>query len=476
MSEFLKPNVEPTASVKPLINIGCLFDVSTGSYEFGKYGECILNGGLGILTGIVGIGNNYKTTITHYQSLAALSRIITSTYSSLSTYDTEMNIHEGRLVHLSHAFPEFKERNLIEEGVWVATDSSIYHGNQWYEKLKVFVKGKIEHAKEITVEYPFLDRDRKTNLVGLVPTFGEVDSLTEWTSEDVIKMQESNEIGDSGANTLHMRLGLAKTRMLMELPNRTVPAFHYLVMTGQLGREVAMQTGPIPVPPNKKLSYLKNGDKVKGVGDKFFFAMSNVWHAYNMSPLINQGTKGEEYPIDRADDRKGSTDLNSVYLRQLRSKSGRTGIVLELIVSQNEGVLPTLTEFHYIKNMNRFGLGGSNINFHIDLYPEVNLTRPTIRSKIDEDPLLCRAINITSELCQIIELRPNVDKKPIERELLCTPKELYEDLKSLGYDWNTLLQTRGWWTVNNDRHPIPYLSTLDLLRMRKNLYRPYWLS
>jgi hypothetical protein len=231
-----------------------------------------------------------------------------------------------------------------------------------------------------------------------------------------------------------------------------------------------MSTGPIPTPPNKKLTYLKNGDKINGVGGKFFYAMSNVWHAYNASPLFNQSTKGEEYPLDRGDDRKGSTDLNVVMLRQLRSKSGLTGIVLELIVSQSEGVLPTLTEFHYIKNMNRFGLGGNNINFHLDLYPDVNLTRPTIRSKINEDPKLCRAINITSELCQMVEIRTKID-----RSLLCTPKELFDDLKAMGYDWDIILQTRGWWTINNDQHPVPFLSTMDLLKMRKGLYRPYWM-
>ena len=48
---------------RPLINVGCLFDIITGVYVRGKYGESILNGGLGMLTGIAGIGNNFKTTI-----------------------------------------------------------------------------------------------------------------------------------------------------------------------------------------------------------------------------------------------------------------------------------------------------------------------------------------------------------------------------------------------------------------------------
>ena len=465
---LLKPNVEPTMSVKPMINIGALFDVPTGKYEFGKYGESILNGGLGILTGIVGIGNNFKSTIAHYHGLSAMSKIMTVTESSMSTYDTECNIHEGRLRDLARMF--FKDQDIIDTQNWVITDSTIYPGNKWYEKFKEFLDTKIQHKKELTFEYPFLDRDGKNCLKGLVPTFGEIDSLTEFTTEDVLKMQDDNEIGDSGANTLHMRLALAKTRMLMELPHRITPAFHYLICTAHLGKEVQMATGPIPTPSNKKLTYLKNNDKVKGVGDKFFFSLSNLWHSYNATPLINQSTKGEEYPLFRDDPRVGSTDLNVVTVRQLRSKSGRTGITLELIISQSEGVLPTLTEFHYIKNMNRFGLDGNNTNYHLTLYPDVNLTRTTIRSKINEDPLLARAINITSELCQIYQFM-NIDK-----DLVCTPQELYDDIKKLGYDWNVLLNTRGWWTLNNDKHEIPFLSTMDLLRMRKELYKPYWLK
>ena len=59
---------------------------------------------------------------------------------------------------------------------------------------------------------------------------------------------------------------------------------------------------------------------------------------------------------------------------------------------------------------------------------------------------------------------------------MCTPAELYEDIKKLGYDWNTLLDTRGYWTFNQYSHPVPYLNTVDLLKMRKGLYKPYWLN
>ena len=469
VSDILRPNVQPGLAVKPLINIGALLDIPTGTYVFGKYGESILNGGLGVLTGIVGIGNNFKSTLAHYHVLSALSRIMSMAPSSIGTYDTEMNIHESRLQMLADIF--FPDNNILLDGTWVVTDKTIYTGNKWYEEFKTYLQdNKLNNKKELTVELPFLERDGKTLMTTIIPTFGEIDSLTEFSTDDIDKMQKENEIGDSGANTMHMRLGAAKARMLMEMPTRINQAVHYLVVTAQLGKDVNIASGPFAPPPNKRLTYLQNNDAIKGVGNKFFFALSNLWHAKNAAPLINQANKGEEYPENRDDPRIDSTDLNKVTIRQLRSKSGRTGVVLELIVSQTKGVLPTLSEFHYIKNMDRFGIVGNNITYRLDIYPEVVLSRPTVREKIDTDPLLRRAINITSELCQIIQFMTDVDKS-----LLCTPKELYDDLKEKGYDWNVLLQTREWWTINNDKHPIPYLSTMDLLRMRKGLYKPYWM-
>jgi hypothetical protein len=59
---------------------------------------------------------------------------------------------------------------------------------------------------------------------------------------------------------------------------------------------------------------------------------------------------------------------------------------------------------------------------------------------------------------------------------MCTPSELYNDLIKLGYDWDMLLRTREYWTINQYDNPTPYLSSIDLLKMRKGLYEPYFLD
>ena len=453
-----------------MLNIGAGLDIPTGIWQKGMYGEYILNGGLGAVTGVVGIGNNFKSTFMHFMQLSALSRIYTQRPSAGSTYDTEINVHESHIDQLAKRFDAFKDLDIFKNRIWVNTDSTIYSANKWFEVLKDFLKNKRKEEKANTVNSPFIDRDGKF-MPMLIPTFGEVDSLTEFKSDSEDKMLNENELGESGANTFHMRAGLIKARFLMEVPDLVGPAYHYIAMTGQLGKDIPMASaGPMPAQPIKKLQWLKNGDKIKGVTDKFSFATNNCWHAYNATPLINQGTKAAEYPIQGADPLSGDTDLMVVSLRQLRSKSGPTGYVLEIIVSQAEGVLPELTEFHYIKGFDRFGISGTLQHYALDLYPDAKLQRTTVRSKIDEDPLLRRALNITSEMLQMKVFHRNCD------DVMCTPKELYDDLKAKGYDWDILLKTRGWWTINNDKHPIPFLSTRDLLNMRAGTYHPYWLA
>ena len=470
----LQAGFEPAPMVKILLNIGALLDIPTGTYVTGRYGESILNGGLAALTGIVGIGNNFKSTVMHFMLVTVMSRMKGST---ANTYDTEVNIHEWHLKEMiRRVFTEIgsdiSEGDVLDLMQWIITDKTVYTGTEWYTILKKFLENKRKVADKILVTTPFWNRDRSGPMMIPQVTLTEIDSFTEFETDDVMEMQDKADLGDSKGNTIHMRQGLAKLRMLMEAPRLHAGAYNYLMMTAHIGKESTMQSAgggrEIPI---GKLKHLKNGDKIKGTTDKFTFITHNCWHCYNASPLINDGTKGPEYPRDDDPNVKLDTDLNTVMVRNLRSKSGISGMAVALIVSQTEGVLPSLTEFHHIKDQDRYGLEGSNVSYALSLLPEVKLSRTTVRGKIDTNPVLRRALNITSEMCQISYLWHT-----LEEELVCTPKQLYEDLKALGYDWSVLLATRGWWTYDNDKHPVPFLSTMDLMRMRAGWYHPYWMD
>ena len=466
---MLRPQIKSSISSKLLINIGAMMDIPTGAVITGKKGESIINGGLGLITAVVGRGNHFKSTILHYMMLSAADKVFSSYETLMQTYDTEINISPERLMMLAERFDYIPKEGLLdpETGAWMITDKSQYYADEWLDIIRNFTNEKTKDKSLVVKNTPF-------NTEGvIIPSFTEVDSLSEFESANTVEMADKNSLGDSSTNTLFMKQGLVKSKFLMELPRLAMGSNNYFLMTAHVGKDINMAAGPYAPQPEKKLQHLKGGDKIKGVSDKFYFLVSNLWYAYNAAPLVNQNTKTAEYPkTQKMNKDSDPMELNIVSLRQLRSKSGPSGYTISLIVSQNEGVLPTLSEFHTLKSNGRFGIGGSLQNYFMVLRPDVSLSRTTVREKIDNDPMLRRAIQITSELAQIKQFWPHM----VEDGLWCEPEELYEGLKKQGYDWDELLSTRGWWALNQYDHPVPFLSTVDLLKMYKGTYTPYWMD
>jgi len=463
------PAFKEIDAFKIMYNVGCLLDIPTGTYIKGAHGESILNGGLGVLTAIAGRGNTFKSTLAHYMVMSAVDKIVASGYKPyINTYDTEMNFSIDRLENFTNNFDYLKGLDIFNNGIWTITDKTKHMGNEWYTLLRDFLKNdKLKNKKEYTVDTPFISPKGEI-IKTIFPSFGEIDSMSEFETSDIQEIQNKNELGESGGNTIHMRLGLAKTRLLMELPSLCNNTGHYMVMTAHLGQDTSIQQSQYSTPA-KKLQYMRMGEKIKGVTDKFFFLPNLFWQTVSSSSLNNQSTKGPEYPKLKGNQEEGSHDLNIITIRQLRNKSGPSGTVLSIIVSQSEGILPSLTEFHYIKENDRFGLDGSNLSYNLVLYPEVKLSRTTVRNLIDSDYKLRRAIKITADLLQMTQLwRANGMSVP-------TPNELYNKLKDK-YDWNILLETRDWWTFNNDKIEKKFLSTMDLINMYNDTYVPYWLN
>lgn len=461
--------ITPTAPFKVRINIGAGFDIPTGDIIVGLHGESIINGGLSFLTGMTGVGNSFKSTILHYHLIQALNRM----YGSFAaTYDTEINIEESHLKTLVKNTQEdypVEKSDFLSNGGWVVTDKTVYPGNKWWDTTRDFLKEKIKSAKEYAVTTPFPDRSRDKHLKILVPTPIEIDSFSEFTTEAIEKMQDESELGQSGQNAVSLKQGQHKNQFLMEVPGLAGGSYSYFLLTSHIGEEYALDPRK---PPTKKLAEIPQGKKLKGVPEKFTYVMHNCWWAIASSSLINQGTKEPEYPRDENDDKRGDTDLKVVTLKQIRGKSGLTGITVELVVSQTLGVLPSLSEFHHIKSMNRFGIDGSLQTYNLTLLPDVKLTRKSVRSLLSTNRKLARAVNITNELCQMHEYWFHI------ADLLMTPEELYKAIIDQGYDWDMILsKTRGYWILEEDERPLGlFLSTIDLLKMARGKYHPYWLE
>lgn len=475
MSGLPKPNIARIEKHKPMLNVGCLLDIPNGHWVEGKYGESIMNGGLPHILGINGPGNTFKSTLMNYMVLSAANRISLCMDTNITTLDTESNIHEHRLVNFTQTFENFKGRNILDEGIWNISDKTTHYSDQWFDEVRAYLNEKIKAEAAITLDLPFLDRDGKSLMKAIVPTFSTIDSLTKAISKAAAEMLsgEGKNKDEGARNMFNMRNGLWKSFLFNEIPGMVNKYNHYFAVAAHKGKEQPIAAGPFAPKPEKKLGAMRAGDKIKGVTDDYYFLTQLALETRSVKELINANTKAPEYPRNSEENKDaGSNDLKLVEVVVLRNKAGKSGFTTPVVVSQEEGVLPSLTEFVFLKDFQgRFGIGGNIQNYELDLYPEVKLSRTTVRPKIDEDPKLRRALNITAELCQMHLFNKSLG------DLLCTPKELREDLERLGYDWDMILsETRGWYTFNNDKHDIKFLSTLDLLKMRKEQYRPYWLK
>ena len=454
--------ITPAPSIRPMFNLGCLMDIPTGTYELGQYGESILNAGLAHITGVGGRGNTFKSTISDFMILRVLDRYLAEALK----YDTELSATLARLAKLSW----FAEDKLLTYDMssgerMVITDRAIMNGTEFFEKMKEATKYREKPTKDMMATTPFMTRDKKLISI-IIPLLAFIDSLSQFSSANVLKIQDDGGIGDSSRNIEALRDAGAKAQMLKELPTLTAKVGMYMIMTAHMGDDLALDPY---APPQKKLGFLKNKIKFKGVPENFTFLTNNCWVAHNASVMANQSTKAPQFPRDGEDDLKGDTDLMSVMLQLVRGKFGMSGMTHEIVVSQSDGVHPGLTEFLYLQSHDRFGITGNDRSYALDFCPDVTLSRTTVRGKIDTDARVRRALNIQADILQMSHYWTHLPKG-----LLVPPKVLFEDLKAKGYDMDRLLATRPYWTFNNDKHPVPFLSTMDLLRMRTGEYKPYW--
>lgn len=461
-----------TPVVRPQYNIGCLFDIPTGIYHKGRRGEHVLMGGYGTTNSITGPGNSFKSDYLLFQQFSVLNRYPSSRGN---VYDTENSLTYARLNRVAAAFKNLRDLDIEKEmskddPKVTLTQKADLAGDAYFEIIKEMAKEKQKARKSIKQTLPINDHNDEP-VVTMIPHLMGIDSLSAFGVSAVQeKIVDKNAIGESGGNTLFMRDGAAKTQLILQLPNLCVNGDIYVGMTAHVGNTIEMDPyAPKPI----KLAFTKSGTKQKGVPEKFQFINTHLIEVYNTKPLVHPTDKGPLYPKVDADREKGN-DLFIITSVNSRNKGGPSGVTFPIVVSQAEGILASLTEFHYIKEVGkRFGIGGNNTTFHLDLCPDINLGRTTVRNKIEENEEIQRALEITSEMLQMQLLWRGYDE-----DLFCTPKELYDDLTEMGYDWKELLATRGWWLSEEDEKidTTPFLSTMDLLEMRRGNYVPFWMD
>lgn len=454
--------------LRPMLNIGFPWDMYTGRYYKGKNGENILNGGLAPFSGVAGLPNMFKTVISLYQLGAAMDNYACAV---MAAHDAENTLSVERIHSNFMQFNSLSGVDLILEERLFFSDATVYMGNEWFADLKTYSKKRRGDMKN-RVTTPFYNHRSGEFLKVPSPTLSFLDSLSGLQTDSTQTMFDKTEIGESGLNMLAMKASGAKSQMIEQMTSVTAPAGIFALQTAHIGEKPQLDQ----YKPNvKKLKFLKGDLNLKRVPENFSFLTGNCWYCANLSTMIGDD-KLPEFPRDADDDLKGDTDLICITVINLRGKFGPSGIPVDIIVSQLEGVKVGLTEYCYIKSHNYFGLQDKDgkyakgaVNYRLALAPDVSMNRKTIREKIEENAELKRALTITAEMCWMKN-----HWHQLEHDLFCTPAELYEQIKAKGYDWSILLNTRGFWTFQEDKHPLNFLSTKDLLEMRVGRYHPAW--
>lgn len=450
--------------VRPRMCVGGLMDIPLGRYHKGKHGDNILSGGYTnfILTG--GRGNSFKTTSEISKAMRIALRYQDT---ALTLYDTEGTFQWQRLEDLALAmgldYDQMMEDNRIN-----LTSIGEYDGAEFWSTLREIATGREKEKRKLELETPFLKRDG-TNVKMMPLDIYFIDSLSDFEAGASLELQEKNNIDDSGMTTDNMRANLFKTRLIQQAQGVTLRGGMSIVMSAHLGDEIKIDPY---APAKQQLSFLKKGLKFKNCPEKASFLSSVTWVVHDTN-VRTRPDKTIEYPKSSVGVIPGDTDLQQLRLMTLRNKHGQAGHLISLLVSQNEGLLPSLSEYDYLKaRKDKFGLEGpegQQKQFRLSIYPDYLVDRKKVRDDVLTDVKLARALEITSELCQIYEFWTQFPK---DRKV--SPKDLYKGLIEQGHDWDVLLNTRGHWTFDHYKTEVKPLSTMDLIEMYHGEYTPWW--
>jgi hypothetical protein len=455
-----------------LQNVG-LIDVVTGTFIKGAKGEMVLAGGIDNVYAIIGPGNSYKSTLLHYFTTTAADRMAASLPRHknekviISSFDTEMNMKYARLYEFLLRAKHLKNDMLDgDDPDWNVLTKADCPADIWVSDFRDYV---LERAKEKKIEFAAFENPyTKKPYVAHFPGYSQIDSIAEFETSAGMEMLAKSKLDRTDTATYYLGGGLFKSKFIGELPRLTRMSNLFLGYVAHTGEGKGIGENKY-VPPEKQNQYLKGDTKIKGATGKTNYLTLLSMYASTASVLKNKATRLPEYP--RQDMEEYETDLNVVRLTLLRSKSGPSGTVTEVVVSQSEGVKPELSAFHYIKNQAKYGIIGNDRNYAIALRPNVSLRRTNIRELLETDVRLARAVTILERLRKMQLYMPMYNKYQL------SPEELYERLIEHGYEWDTLLLSRDWWTIDQySPNVVPYLSELDLLRMAHDVYVPYWLE
>lgn len=428
-------------------NTGTFFDLGTGRYQIGV-DDWYINGGLlPHINSFVAPPGNYKSTLAN-----SFTRRAHGMYSDsdLIIDDTENSLDKDK----ERARRMAEEHGRDTDIVWMkGIDYDLDTFDAW---LKDYCAKKEAAGKAIMRKTPFIDEKNGEQISVMTPTFVFVDSLTEMVSggeEELIEGEKSKGIGDSKANTVYMLDGNKKTLFLRTMRRRCQKYNIVFVLTGHYDKVIQMD---MYSPNPKETLFSKQDYKVKGCGSKLKF-LTSIYARCAASCLIDSN-KEALY----ADGNTPDKDLHEVDVVLERCKTSNAGEMIPYVCSQTNGLLNAVTNYHYLRLHNYYGLAGNKMKQQPMLYPDVTISRNTIREMANADYKLKRALELTAQYCYI---QNNWNHAQFPFDFTKDPKFILDalmsdkdrDLKS------EMLESRGYWLFEDQQDTRKYMSLFKIL-------------
>ena len=436
-------------------NTGTTYDLATGIFKPGIDGEWYLNGGLTPhINTFVAPNSNFKSTIANSFLMRALG-IYKGSEAIINDTENALDKDKDRAYHMSEElFDNINQDNVL----WMRGID--YDLDTWDEFIKSYCAKKEAAQKDYMVETPFIDPKTCKALKVWIPTFIFCDSLTELVTsgeDDLLDGEKSKGIGDSKANTVYMLDGNKKTLFIRTMRRRCQKYGLVFLCTGHYDKIIQMDMyNPTP----KETLFAKQDWKLKGCGSKIKF-LSSVYARMAASLLIDSN-KESLY----ADGITPAKDIHEVDVVLERCKTSNAGEMTPYVCSQSKGLLNAVSNYHYLRLNEYYGLEGNKQRQQVAFLPDVTISRNTVRELASSNAKLRRALEICAGLCYI---RNNWNTASLPYDFTISPSKLFEKLtsdknKNLVED---ILNSRGYWTYG--KCDIPYMSIFTIMEKAKAL-------
>jgi hypothetical protein len=457
--------------VRLAFNAFPMLDILTGIWVEGYNGDDILVGGYSHMNSYVAGPNAGKTALGLHMWATVLNR-----HKEIAggIYESEGTLYTKRILDISDSIKEGTPFSMDSEKA-VMWDGQMLFLDKWFDIITPTVEERSKEykadSKKLTL--PFSVNSKGVNKV-IPPYLIFIDS---WSESDITSADGKSEDGidNSSNNPANIREGNVKTSIYNKI-SRMVLGGYYISSTASLDDKGADFATPIRKNTNKVMTHLPNNMKIKRTGTSYKKRSSSMWYFTQPVPCYKPKSKLPAYPLDQDDYFENNVDLECSSFHNARNKTGSSGNIYPLIRSQTEGVLPSIRELEFCRPRNNvketYGISnGKQYCFYLDLYPDVQWRLTTVRKLFDEDPRARKAMEFTMALkMMFVKIRKREFNK-----YTCTPKELYEDIKNLGYDWDILYNTRSYWLfMEEEEGELPYLSILMLLKVRAGEKKIRW--